>query len=207
MIAAIIVLSAVILAGRLWISNSIALVEEDAAPIFVEAPSWQHRARNFQRRYDTNLIKIAINDFKVKHDGRLPELAEITKSDDEGDLTWQYTDLQQIAEHDLDHYRQELGTSSGQAPASDQSFYGASARLEQADFPDNDNIHIWLGYACMTGEYDSYADVVEKSALSDFAIVYAVEELEYSPESDETAEFSSDIQTGEFVKCLGEDNQ
>ena len=79
--------------------------------------------------------------------------------------------------------------------------------MEQADFPDNDNIHIWLGYACMANGYDSYADVVEKSAPSDFAIVYAVEELEYSPESDETVEFPSDIQIGKFVKCLGEDNQ
>ncbi len=207
MIAAIIVLSAVILASRLWISNSLAIVEEDAAPIFVEAPPWQRQARNFQRRYDTNLIKISINDFKAKNNGRLPELAEITKSDDEGDLTWQYTDLQQIAEYDLSHYRRELGTSAGQAPSSEKSFYGTSARLEQVDFPDNDNIHIWLGYICMVGEYDSYTDVVEKSAPSDFAIVYAVEKLEYSPESDEKAKFSGDIQTGEFVKCLGEDNQ
>ncbi len=152
MIVAIIALVAVIITSRLWLHSIFVPVEESSGQLFDKAWSWQRQLHNFERRYDANLIRTAIRDFKAKHNGRLPELEEITKRDDEdGILTWQYTDLQQISDHNLSSYRsQELNISAGQPPVSDESFYGVSARLEQASFPDEDNIPHLAGL-CLYG--------------------------------------------------------
>ena len=200
MITIIIILVAVIVASRLWISRVVTPLEEESSQVFVDVPPWQRQSRNYSRLYDANLIRIAISDFKAKHEGHLPELGEITESKREGDSFWQYTELQQISDHSLVHYEQQhLNTPVGRAPKSDESFYGASASLEQASLPNEDNIHIWLGYTCSIGKYGSYTNVVEKSAISDFAIVYSIENPENSIETDEPVAI-------ELVRCLGEND-
>ena len=200
MITIIIILVTVIVASRLWVSKVATPLEEELGQVFIDVPSWQRQASNRSRLYDANLIRIAISDFKAKHEGHLPELGEITESKWEGDSFWQYTELQQISDPNLAHYgRQHLNTSVDRAPKSDESFYGASASLEQAGLPNEDNIHIWLGYACSIGKYNSYTNVVKKSAISDFAIVYSIENPEDSIETDEPVAM-------ELVRCLGEND-
>lgn len=207
MIVAVVLLLAVIFGARhLRVSSLESSAEEDLGQILDKVPEWQRRLRNFSRHYDADLIKVAISDFQAKHDGRLPELEEVTQIDEREDFpVWHYADLWQISDSRLSHYdQQELATPSFGSPASDKSFYGAPTFSALASFPDEENIHIWLGYTCAGGEHDGYdyADIVEKSVPSDFAIVYSIEDPEHSTESDESTEVRQRLSV-EFVRCLG----
>lgn len=210
-IGVILLLATTVTAWRLRV-NSIEAIIEDLSPVFDKTPIWQETTRNLSRHYDAGLIRASISDFQAKHSGRLPELEEITKSSkDENTLVWHYVDLSQISDPKLLHYdEQEFVSGAFTSPTSGESFYGAPLFDAPPALPDEENIHIWLGYTCVDSSLAaglSYTDLVSSSTAIDFAIVYALEDSAKDEVGDgELTGTPRPTKLKSLTRCLGGDS-
>ena len=138
----------------------LAIVGAIIAVVLLAVPRLQRMGRNSQRNADIQTIIQAINDYAASHTSALPDRDDITNSTNH----FEYVDFDLSIYEDTEFNNYP---ASGVPSNADESYYDAASgggatkpagdgpKTTAGELPDEDNIHIWIGYKCVDNDSEA----------------------------------------------------